>query len=602
MLSFKQLAQLIILSLVTGLAILLYWSLYDKPTVGIDDSNIYFVYAKNLVNGHGLVYNIGGERVEGYTSTLWLLIISLFYYLFNNYELVLIAFSGLIIIFALFRLIRVIDKINGHNNLISPSAYFLIGVLVLVPGYFDWTIITIMETGLWSVLIVLFVSGICSSILKDRISQRRWYFALLTALLVITRPESLLWAPVFIAIIFILSILKNKSIKDSIRVIMPAAILFGVTLGALTAFRLYYFGYPLPNTYYAKVSSDTFYNIYQGIRYISRACIKLPFLFIVIVGVSYSTILLLKLIYKEYKFKKSISLSQSEQIQSVFTIVSLVGLAIPILTGGDHFHMARFYQPYFPIFLAVFLNIKFWKKHLPVRSISVESYQKYIVVTLLLLFCYAIPKVPLHDYVDVKSPIDHEFRLAELGRANGERLNQLFSGLRLPDIGVSAAGGFAYTYKGQTVDLMGLNNVAMAHAISDKKGVKNHAAFNKTTFFELDPEVFHAYKKISFFIENDSIGGLLEDSGHKSYRFVNNMYKDLMDDEDFISTYFPVIVDNNDLIYTTYMHRDYIKYLKKEGIDVKIRTSEKREDLKLFNMIKTNDRPMIAKSVTLFNN
>lgn len=598
----KQFIQFIILTFVIGLSIILYWYLYDKPAIGIDDSNIYFVYAKNLVNGHGLVYNVGGENVEGYTSTLWLLIISICYYLFENYELVLMAFTGLLIVLALLKLIRVLDTLNDNHALISPTAYFLIGALVLVPGYIDWTIITLMETGLWSVLIILFVSGICSSILKDNLFKQKWYFAFLIGLLVVTRPESLLWAPVFIVIVFVLCLIQNKPFKESLKIILPAVIFFGLSVGGLSMFRLVYFGYPLPNTYYAKVSSDMFYNVYQGVRYLSRACIKLPFLFLVTVVVGYSFIILLKTVYQKYNVKKIVYLTRTEQVQAVLTIVSIIGLTIPILTGGDHFHMARFYQPYFPIFLAVFLNVGFWKKHLPVENITVRPYQKYITATVLLVFCYAIPKVPLHDYVDVKSPIDHEFRLAELGRSNGARLNKLFDGLRLPDVGVSAAGGFAYTYEGQTVDLMGLNNIAMAHAISDKKGVKNHAAFDKSTFFKLEPDIFHAYKKISFFVENDSIGDLLEDSGHKSYRFVNNMYKGLMDNADFITTYFPVIIKNNGLVYTTYIHQDYIRYLRKEGVEVIIRTSVRRKDLELSNRIKTNDRSMITESVALFNN
>ena len=45
---------------------------------GTDDANIYLVYMRNLANGHGFVYNIGGERVEGCSSFLWTLIGSLF--------------------------------------------------------------------------------------------------------------------------------------------------------------------------------------------------------------------------------------------------------------------------------------------------------------------------------------------------------------------------------------------------------------------------------------------------------------------------------------------------------------------------------------------
>lgn len=41
-----------------------------------DDAYISFRYAKNLVEGHGLVFNPGGERVQGYTHPLWVLVIA----------------------------------------------------------------------------------------------------------------------------------------------------------------------------------------------------------------------------------------------------------------------------------------------------------------------------------------------------------------------------------------------------------------------------------------------------------------------------------------------------------------------------------------------
>ena len=44
--------------------------LLDTDNIGVDDANIFFVYAKNLAEGNGLVYNTGGERVEGFSSLL----------------------------------------------------------------------------------------------------------------------------------------------------------------------------------------------------------------------------------------------------------------------------------------------------------------------------------------------------------------------------------------------------------------------------------------------------------------------------------------------------------------------------------------------------
>jgi arabinofuranosyltransferase len=40
-----------------------------------DDAFISFRYAENLVQGHGLVFNIG-EWVEGYTNLLWTLMMA----------------------------------------------------------------------------------------------------------------------------------------------------------------------------------------------------------------------------------------------------------------------------------------------------------------------------------------------------------------------------------------------------------------------------------------------------------------------------------------------------------------------------------------------
>ena len=56
----------------TLLLLFLWNSLYYAPYV-VDDAFISFRYARNLVEGHGLVYN-PGEHVEGYSNFLWVLL------------------------------------------------------------------------------------------------------------------------------------------------------------------------------------------------------------------------------------------------------------------------------------------------------------------------------------------------------------------------------------------------------------------------------------------------------------------------------------------------------------------------------------------------
>ena len=47
-----------------------------------DDAFISFRYARNLLEGHGLVFN-PGERVEGYTNFLWVLELAALWGLFG---------------------------------------------------------------------------------------------------------------------------------------------------------------------------------------------------------------------------------------------------------------------------------------------------------------------------------------------------------------------------------------------------------------------------------------------------------------------------------------------------------------------------------------
>ena len=66
-------------------------------------------------------------------------------------------------------------------------------------SYLTWNTITLMDNALWSTLLTLLAVLTC---LGDARSRRRSAgVALLTGLLVLTRPEAVVWAPLFIAIL-----------------------------------------------------------------------------------------------------------------------------------------------------------------------------------------------------------------------------------------------------------------------------------------------------------------------------------------------------------------------------------------------------------------
>ena len=51
----------------------------ERYFVLFDDAMISMRYARNLANGDGLVWNPGGERVEGYTNPLWVVFMAVFH-------------------------------------------------------------------------------------------------------------------------------------------------------------------------------------------------------------------------------------------------------------------------------------------------------------------------------------------------------------------------------------------------------------------------------------------------------------------------------------------------------------------------------------------
>jgi hypothetical protein len=64
-----------------------------------DDAYISLRYAENLVDGHGLVYNVG-EYVEGYTNFLWTVLVALFIWI-TPVEAPLLAVLGSMLAFAI---------------------------------------------------------------------------------------------------------------------------------------------------------------------------------------------------------------------------------------------------------------------------------------------------------------------------------------------------------------------------------------------------------------------------------------------------------------------------------------------------------------------
>ena len=211
------------------------------PHAQLDDAYISYRYARNLVEGAGLVYN-PGEHVEGFSNLLWTLLVAVGLALGWAADLVGHALglaSGAAALAATWLLARGFQAVPGWPAVFAPWV-----VLASVP-FTVWAT-SGMETP-------LFTAAVTAAFAAE---QRGWLRSA-TALAIVatlTRPEGVLVA---------LCVFGSRLVGQ--RRWKSGALAYGGALLALSAFRLWYYGALLPNTFHAKVGGIPFS---RGIDYL----------------------------------------------------------------------------------------------------------------------------------------------------------------------------------------------------------------------------------------------------------------------------------------------------------------------------------------------
>ena len=525
--------------------------LYRFPICGIDDANIYFIYMKHFSQGNGFVYNINSEKVEGFTSILWTLIGSSFY-LFTKHIEICLFLLNIILAYLLLKIsLKIIEKLLLQHN----QYYFLffLGLLFILPGFYDWILFSLLETGLWSFMLLL----LCYLLIEPYFDNNQNFkksnilICLLFPIFVLTRPESSLLGFVIIAIRFFQILFNEYKIKHAILSVLPMVIVFTSSLYLITTWRLSYFGYPFPNTYYIKISDTFLENLKEGVVYLIKYIVRVnPFIVLMITSYAVWIIDIIK--KKEFTAKNN----------AIITILCIIffSFLIPFYTGGDHFGLSRFYQPYVPLYYIAFIYVLDYYQN-KMKFISIVFTKKQNIFLMLFLMSI-LPLKNLYLFAYKKSsPISIEFNIAKENRKLGKQLNLFFDSINKPSIGVITAGAIAYTYEGKTFDLLGLNNTEIAHAIDERPTniLKNHRAFNKRIFYKLKPElfIFRFIKAKELFQPYSKIKNVDTEFGSK---VIKHIYKDV----EFNNNYTFALIENTNTkqLLTTYISNDFLEKIK----------------------------------------
>jgi arabinofuranosyltransferase len=207
-----------------------------------DDAMISLRTVMNVTHGYGLTQNVA-ERVQSFTHPLWVLCLTGAYLLVGN---VYYATFLLSLVVSLVAIWLAVTRASSREQAVVAAL-----ALVCSRAFVDFAT-SGLENPLSYVLLAAFVgvyaSGAAAAVDGGGRTGRRWLglLATLTSLLYLTRPdEILLVVPLLLVACW--------------RVRRPGTVAAALVMGALpalawTAFSIVYYGFPFPNTAYAKLT------------------------------------------------------------------------------------------------------------------------------------------------------------------------------------------------------------------------------------------------------------------------------------------------------------------------------------------------------------
>lgn len=212
-----------------------------------DDMWITLRAVDNFVRGYGLGWN-GYERVQAFTHPLWMLLLSACYFVTREGYFTTLALS-LACTFA----ILPIAKRHWSDD---PERVLVLSVLLVSSMAFVDYSTSGLENPLTHVLATLFVLGLFRIERGEELTARRFItLVLLAALGYVNRADTaLLYAPT-------LAWLTWRGWRTGLRRrVLLRAWLVGMSPAiAWTAFAIVYFGFPVPNTAYAKLAGGHYH-------------------------------------------------------------------------------------------------------------------------------------------------------------------------------------------------------------------------------------------------------------------------------------------------------------------------------------------------------
>lgn len=442
-----------------------------------DDMMISMRYGRNLADGYGLVWNPGQPPVEGYSNFGWLLVMAAVHTL--SLPDTMTSLVILLLNIALAGLVLALTVRLARRLVPRPGLWLLAALLtlVIIVDLARWTTIG-LEVPLLTAVFLWLLIRVLDEAETGRPRPTTFFLAGVLGLIRVDGP--------LLAVILCLVALGLQA--DRRRVLANAPLIFILPLAHLL-FRLAYYGYPLPNTYYLKLTSWN-ERLLPGLGYLLR--------FIRLYG-----LLLVAALVGVYK--------SGNRRNWILMAAVLPLAAYTLYTGGDDFGGARFFAPWLPVLILLAFLAPTWL-----------GWQSRPLPSLALLLVLALGTGLLAGYRFYRGP-GEEAVLTQVGLTLEE--------LTWPDtsIGVFWAGTLPYFAHRPVVDMLGKNDEYVARLPANEGSLKpGHNKFDyEYSLTEQQPDLLLSPLSLAVIADPERFPGYTEgDNAYSGRLFLETAFRE----------------------------------------------------------------------------
>jgi arabinofuranosyltransferase len=218
-----------------------------------DDAFITFRVSENLINGYGPRWNVA-ERVQVFTNPLWMLLMAGVAAVTGEFYYTAMAVSFVVCL----AMLAVIWR-----GLARPSdGWLALALLVSSKSFIDYTS-SGLENALGYLLLATFITLVLRPNLGVGLVAKLPVLVFIASLAFVNRADMvLLYAPVLVWLVW--HTIRERGWREARWIMLASAPAWGWIL-----FAIVYYGFPFPNTYYAKAQSGMpqWLQLRQGLAY-----------------------------------------------------------------------------------------------------------------------------------------------------------------------------------------------------------------------------------------------------------------------------------------------------------------------------------------------